>query len=243
MLHSTKIKWSFISAVIASFLWVIGDMFVAGFDVNPANYPLFSQTYANELDVNLAVLMLEGSTERLMFGGLIASMSAFLFLPGIWLAFQYFKDKNKPHAWITYGILVISVVLMPLGHSDFYYSGELFKAIYHTDPVAHPYLIDMAKGFTTVLYIAWGTAIIVLLGGWLLFSILVFMNKTILPRWAGLISPVFLTLYQVPLRMILPQSDLRGYLISAGFNLSYLIFFILLWVFFKKKLKNHLVEN
>lgn len=70
MNYSTKLKWSFISSIIASILWVIGDVFVAGFDVNPADYPLFSETYANELDVNLAVLMLEGSTNRLMFGGL-----------------------------------------------------------------------------------------------------------------------------------------------------------------------------
>lgn len=237
MNYSTKIKWSFISGIIASFLWVIGDMFVAGFDVNPADYPLFSETYADKLDVNLAVLMLEGSTDRLMFGGLIASMSAFLFLPGVWLACQYFKDQTKPYAWITYFILVISVVLMPLGHSDFYYSGELFKAIYHTDPIVHPYLLEMANGFTKVLYIAWGTAIIVLLGGWLMFSILVFMNKTKLPRWAGLLSPVFLTLYQLPIRMILPQSELRGYLISAGFNLSYLIFFILMAILFRRQLE------
>lgn len=237
MNYSTKIKWSFISGIIASILWVIGDVFVAGFDVNPADYPLFSQTYANEVDVNLAVLMLEGSTQRLMFGGLIASMSAFLFLPGVWLACQFFKDQNKPHALITYYILIISVVLMPLGHSDFFYSGELFKAIYYTDAIAHPYLLEMSRGFTEVLYIAWGTAIIVMLIGWLLFSVLVFMKKTTLPRWAGLLSPVFLTFFQIPIRLALPQSEFRGYLISAGFNLSYLIFFILVLVLFRKQLR------
>ncbi|MGL5276749.1 hypothetical protein [Myroides marinus] len=63
------------------------------------------------------------------------------------------------------------------------------------------------------------------------------MNKTKLPRWAGLLSPVFLTIFQLPIRMALPQSELRGYLISAGFNLSYLIFFILLAILFRKQLQ------
>ena len=234
MNYSTKIKWSFISALVASLLWVIGDILIVGFYIDPTKYPLFTDTYANELDTTLALLMIEGSTQRLMWGALIASMSAFLFLPAVWLAYQFFKDKTKPYAWITYFILVISVVLMPLGHADFYYSGELFKAIYHTDPVAHPYLIEMAEGFTTVLYIAWGTAIAVLLLGWLLFSIFVFMGKTVLPKWVGFISPVFITLYQQPIKFMLPDSLLKSWISAAGFNIAYLIFFILLFVFFRK---------
>ncbi|ULT25562.1 hypothetical protein KUH03_00670 [Sphingobacterium sp. E70] len=39
--------------------------------------------------------MLKGSSERLMFGALIASMTATLFLPGVWLAYQYFNDKSS----------------------------------------------------------------------------------------------------------------------------------------------------
>ncbi len=234
MTYSTKIKWSFISSIIASILWVVGDILIVGFHVDPAKYPLFTSTYVDQLDSTLALLMIEGSTERLMWGALIASMSAFLFLPGVWLAYQFFRDKTKASAWITYFILVISVVLMPLGHADFFYSGELFKAIYHTDPSAHPYLIEMATAFTKVLYIAWGTAIAVLLFGWLLFSIFVFSGKTILPKWVGFISPVFLALYQQPIKMLLPDGLLKAWISAAGFNIAYLIFFVLLFVFFRK---------
>lgn len=85
MNYSTKIKWSFVSALLASLLWVIGDILIVGFYVDPAKYPLFTTTYANELDSTLALLMIEGSTQRLMWGALIASMSAFLFLPAVWL--------------------------------------------------------------------------------------------------------------------------------------------------------------
>ncbi|WP_413511822.1 DUF6796 family protein [Myroides odoratus] len=234
MNYSTKIKWSFVSSIIASILWVIGDILIVGFQVDPSKYPLFTQTYAEELDTTLALLMIEGSSQRLMFGALIASMSAFLFLPAVWLAYQYFKDKAKSYAWITYFILILSVVLMPLGHAVFYYNGEIFKAIYHTDPIAHPYLLEVATGFTRVLYIAWGTAIAVLLLGWLLFSIGVFCGKTILPKWAGLISPVFITLYLQPIKILLPDSLLKAWISAAGFNIAYLIFFVILAIRFRK---------
>ena len=234
MQYVTKIKWSFISSLVASILWVVGDILIVGFYVDPTKYPLFTETYVDQLDSTLALLMIEGSTERLMWGALIASMSAFLFLPGVWLAYQFFKEKQKPHAWMTYFILVISVVLMPLGHADFFYSGELFKAIYYTDPSAHPYLIEMAVGFTKVLYIAWGTAIGILLCGWLLFSIFVFSGKTILPKWVGFISPVFLTLYQQPIKIMLPEGLAKAWISAAGFNLAYLIFFVLLFIYFRK---------
>lgn len=234
MNYSAKIKWSFISSIIASILWVVGDILIVGFHVDPTKYPLFTETYADQLDSTLVLLMIEGSTQRLMWGALIASMSAFLFLPAVWLAYQFFKDKTKPHAWITYFILVISVVLMPLGHADFYYCGELFKAIYHTDPSAHPYLIEVATGFTKVLYIAWGTAIAVLLFGWLLFSIMVFRGKTILPKWVGFFSPVFITLYEQPIKILLPDGLLKSWISAAGFNIAYLIFFILLVICFGK---------
>ena len=236
MEYQTKIKWSFISAIIASVCWVIGDIAIAGFEIIPEKYPLFSETYADQVDVEFAVLMLEGSTQRLMFGALIAAMTAILFLPGVWLAYQYVKDHSKWYAWGTYFILVLSVLLMPLGHAVFFYTGEIFKSIYNSPVAAHPYLLETAAGFMQMLYITWGTAIVVLLLGWFLFSVLIFLGKTTLPRWVGLISPVFLTIYQVPIKSILSASTFKDWLTAAGFNLSYLIFFLLLLIFFRKKL-------
>lgn len=234
MTYQVKIKWAFTCGIVGAVCWIIGDIFVAGFDVNTENYPLFSSTYSDQVDVGLATLMLEGSTSRLMFGALIAAMTATLFLPGVWLVYQYFKEKDKWYAWATYYLLVISVMLMPLGHAVFYFTGEIYKAIYNTDVIAHPYLLQIATGFQQAMYITWGTAIIMMLLAYLIFSILVFMGKTNLPKWAGCISPLFITIYQLPLKIILPPSDLRGWLGAAAFNIAYLIFFLFLLFFFKK---------
>ncbi|MCY4780045.1 hypothetical protein ORI89_10315 [Sphingobacterium sp. UT-1RO-CII-1] len=236
MTYHNKIKWAFIAGIIGAICWIIGDVYVAGFEVDPKDYPLFSETYADQVDVGLATLMLEGSTNRLMFGALIAAMTATLFLPCVWLVYQYFKEKEKWYTLGIYYLLIISVMLMPLGHAVFYFTGEIYKAIYNTDPIAHPYLLETAAGFQKAMYITWGTAIIIMLLAYLIFSILVFMGKTTLPRWAGFISPFFLTLYQLPFKMILPSSDLKGWLGAAAFNISYLIFLLLLWFFFRNRL-------
>lgn len=236
MQYSTKIKWAFVSAIIASICWIIGDIYVAGFEVNPSEYPLFSETYVDKVDVVFATLMLEGSTERLMFGALIASMTAVLFLPGVWLAYQFFLDKSKWYAWGTYFLLILSVLLMPLGHAVFFFTGEIYKSIYHTDKIAHPYLLETASGFMKVHYITWGTAIVVLLLSWLVFSVMVIAGKTILPKWVGFVSPVCIAVYQYPINYLLPSSHIKGYFVAAGFNIAYFIFFVILLIYFRKGL-------
>ena len=159
MEYRTKLKWSFISVIIASVCWMIDDIAIAGFEIIPAKHPSFSEIYADQMNVEFAALMLPGSTQRLMLGALIPAMTAILFLPGVWLA--------------------------------------------------HPYLLKTANGFMQTIYISWGTAIIVLLLGWFLFSVFIFLRKTGFSKWVGLISPVLLTIYQVPIKYILPASTLR----------------------------------
>lgn len=95
MNYQTKIKWAFASAIFAAICWIIGDMYVAGFEVNPDDYPLFSLKYTANVDIKFATLMLEELTQRLMFGVLITAMTAPFYLPGMWLMYQFFKDKTK----------------------------------------------------------------------------------------------------------------------------------------------------
>ncbi|MEN4762617.1 hypothetical protein ABEG63_19995 [Chryseobacterium sp. C39-AII1] len=49
----------------------------------------------------------------------------------------------------------MGAVLSPLGHAGFFYVGEIYKAIYHTDAAAHPYLLKTGRGFMKMLNIAW----------------------------------------------------------------------------------------
>ncbi len=235
MTYSQKISWAFVSAIAVSVCWLIGDIYVVGFKPDPGDYPLFSKDYADKVDVDLAVHMLTGSTQRLMFGALIGALTTPLLLPAMWLVYQFFPDRKKWYALLTYYVLLAGVTLSPLAHSGFFYVGEIHKAILHTDRSAHPYLLETAGGFTQMLHIAWISAISVLAAGWLLFTIFVFAGKTVLPRWAGLLTPVFLTFLQHPLVEFLP-GPLPALLSGAGFNIAYLLFFVFLLFAGKKRL-------
>lgn len=235
MKYSNKINWSFAAAVIVSVCWLIGDIYVAGFDPNPADYPLFSKTYADQVNVEFATLMLEGSTARLMFGALIGALTGPLLIPASWLVYQFFKDTQKWYAVFVYWVLLAGAVLSPLGHAGFFYVGEIYKAVYHTDQVSHPYLLDTGKAFMKMLNIAWGAAIGVLAIGWISFAVCILLNKTLLPWWMALLTPFVLTMFIIPVKNMLPL-PYSGWVGGAIFNIAYLIFFSSLLFLFRGKL-------
>ncbi|MGE8513555.1 MAG: DUF6796 family protein [Chryseobacterium culicis] len=237
MKFSAKINWSFAAAIAVSVCWIIGDVYVAGFDPDPSDYPLFSKTYADQVNVEFATLMLEGSTSRLMFGALIGALTGPLLLPVTWLVYQFFKDTQKWYAVFVYWILLAGAVLSPLGHAGFFYVGEIYKVVYHTDSVAHPYLLETGRGFMKMLNIAWGMAIGVLAVGWVSFAVCIFLNKTLLPGWMALLTPFVLTLCIIPIKRLLPL-PFSGWVGGAIFNIAYLTFFSSLLFIFRKKLLN-----
>ncbi|MFT4031832.1 MAG: hypothetical protein QM669_05395 [Siphonobacter sp.] len=236
--YSTKVTCAFVAAIVVSSCWLVGDIYLVGFKPEPDSYPLFSKQYAGKVDVDMAIHMLTGSTQRLMFGALIGALSAPLLLPTMWLVYQFFGNRAKWYALLTYYLLLAGAVLSPLAHAAFFYVGEIYKAILHTDKVAHSYLLETATSFNQMLHIAWITAICVLAMGWLSLTISIFAGKTVLPRWMGLLTPVFITLYQQPIVDNLPEPA-SALLSGAGFNIAYLLFFILLYVLFRNKLNDN----
>lgn len=235
MNYTTKINGAFTAAIIVSLCWLIGDIYVAGFDPNPADYPLFSKTYSDQADVEFATLMLEGSTPRLMFGALIGALTAPLLLPATWLAYCFFRDTKKWYAIAIYWTLLVGAVLSPLGHAGFFYVGEIYKAVYHTDVASHPYLLETGRGFMKMLNIAWGAAIGVLAIGWIGFAICILLKKTLLPGWMALLTPFVLTLFIIPIKSLLPL-PYSGWVGGAIFNIAYLLFFSTLLLLFRKRL-------
>ncbi len=156
--------------VFAALCWITGDFLIVGFTLNPSKYPLLSQTYASQIkDIDLATLMLSGSTARLMWGALIAVFSVpFYLLSLIFIGFAY----------------------APLGHASFFYVGEIYKTILNTDVSAHPQLLQTADGFMKVLKINLSVSLIITGFGWLLFGITVATGKTSLKRNSFWINPI-----------------------------------------------------
>lgn len=203
--------------------------------LNPNDYPLFSKTYATQVDAVLSTLMLEGSTTRLMFGALIGSLTGPMLLPAMWLVSQCFKDSEKWYAISVYWIFLTGAVLSPIAHVGFFYVGEMYKAIYSTNPHSHHYLLNTGKTFVQMLNITWGTAVSFLAIGWISFTVCIFLKKTILPKWMLFMTPIALIIIIGPIGNILPL-PYSGWINGAIFNISYSVFFFILLMFFRKKI-------
>ena len=235
--YRTKINWAFIAAIIVSVLWLIGDISIVGFQPDPKDYPLFSQKYADKVDVSIAIHMLTGSTRRLMFGALVGALSAPLLIPTMWLVYQFFIDKQKLLSLVTFYILIIGAVLSPLAHASFFYVGEIYKTIHTTNDVTQQLkLLAVAQGFEKMLFISWTTAISFLAIGWGMLFVSILMKKALLPKWFAFLTPLMITMYVMPITIVLPK-PFSGWVGGAAFNISYLAFFIVLFIYFKRKLK------
>lgn len=71
-----------LAGLTAAVCWSIADMLLVGFTIEPQNYPLFSQTFASEFGGNLdiALLMLAASEQRLFWGVLPATFSLVFYI-------------------------------------------------------------------------------------------------------------------------------------------------------------------
>lgn len=75
-----RIRASIVAGILGALCWVSGDLLLVGFELKPEKYPTFSETYADLLDPELFTLMLEASTQRLVWGVLLATFSLWLYL-------------------------------------------------------------------------------------------------------------------------------------------------------------------
>lgn len=146
MKHQTKINLAFLSAIIAAICWLIGDIYLLGYGTNPDTYPLFSQEYADKVNVQMATMMLGGTTKQLLFGALIGLLTVPLYLPAVWLAYQFFGNAKKWYAILCYWLLLAGVTLQGFGHAAFFQLGEMYRTILHTDKSAHSYLFTEQNG-------------------------------------------------------------------------------------------------
>lgn len=209
------------SGLLASLCWIVGDILIVGFTPAPQNYPLLSQTYASQIDVDLATLMLSGSTNRLMWGALVAVFSMPLYLYALSAISQLIKRKFMMPVFV---LMLFGFAYMPLGHAGFFYVGEIYKAILSTDISAHPQLLETAGGFVKILTIVWAASIGITALAWIVFAVFVARGKTLLKRSAVWLNPIVFVFAIFLLTFILP-SPIKDYIGCAVFNIANFMFF------------------
>lgn len=221
-----------LSGVFASLCWIIGDLLIVGFTPAPEKYPLLSEIYTSQIDVGLATLMLSGSTNRLMWGALIAVFSVPFYLYATFAVSYLIKRKFMMPVFL---LLLLGFAYAPLGHAAFFYVGEIYKAVINTDVSAHAQLLQTVAGFVRILKICWTVSVGFTAVGWLVFGIMVASGKTLLKRSAVWFNPIIFFI-GIGLLSLLPPFPLKDQIGCAIFNEAHLVFFaMLLFIVLRKR--------
>lgn len=236
--HRRALRAAYIG-LLASLSWVIADLLLVGFTPQPAQYPLLSTTYASQLDVDFAVLMLSGSTPRLMAGALLATFTIPLYLYSCFSLLSLVHRRPRPYLAVP---LLVGFAYAPLAHASFFYVGEIYKTLLQTPPTAHAALLTCGAHFTLLLKITWLTSLSLTFIGWGIWGFLICTSRTAFPRRAAWLNPLtffFLLLLLVPLF----PSPLHDLLACAIFNEAHFLFFLSLLLFIKKSSTTHSVPT
>lgn len=215
---------SLIAGLISAICWLIGDVFLVGFDIEEAKYQNFLKNTSIK-NKKMAVLMLSGSTPRLRFGALIANFSIPFMLASV---FALYKLAN-PSPWATAAVTILGIgfCISPVAHVAFYYVGTLCKSLHEEYRQGKPIGKsgeELVNEYVCFLDITWRAAIGITFTGWILYTALILLGKTSFPSLFGLLTPLIIS----PIAGLLSAKLKLGspYLNGAGFNVGLATFFL-----------------
>jgi hypothetical protein len=222
-----NIRLSIAAGMIAALMWSVADMLLVGFIPRPDAYPLFSQLLSSQINIELALLMLDGSPQRLMWGICLATLSVFLYLIAVY-AIYHSLPKNKLGLIAVYS-LFIGYSLSPIGHAGFGYIGLLAQSMHQMSADELFAQIILFRQFEQLLNIHWLASVAASTIGWLLVFVLILLGHTSLPRKLALFSPILTAPLLAYACSFFPTQLVAVLLGCACLNISQLLFFIL-WI-------------
>lgn len=218
-----RVRLGLCSGVIAAFLWIVADMLLVGFIPRPETHTLFSRDLSAQLDGELALLMLDASPQRLLWGVYLATFSVafyILALHGVW----HLLASGRWRIVFVF-LLLLGYALSPLGHAGFAYVGLQAQGMLLIPPEFLKSSIANFNLFVQLLYAHWAASVGASALGWIGVGILTLVGKTQLPRWAIFFNPLPVALV-IMLVCSLFETSLVAVLIGcASFNLAQWIFF------------------
>lgn len=214
---------SLVSGLISGICWLIGDIFLVGFDAEPEKYKSFLQNTKIK-DKDMAVLMLSGSVPRLRFGALIANFS----IPFMLFSIFSLYTLATPSIWVTISAVLLGIAfsISPVAHVAFYYVGTLCKSLFEdhqSGKAQNSFGENLVNEYRLFMNITWGAAVGITFLGWIVYTILIFSGQTTFPRFFGLLTPLVLSPVAGVLTSVLKIG--RPYLNGAGLNIGLSIFF------------------
>jgi hypothetical protein len=227
------IKLSALSGVLCGITWTIGDILLVGYRPDLGAYPVIAQSPLIR-DKDVAVVMLSGSTGRLMAGALIAAFTIPFMFFALYHIWRMIQSGGRRIAAAAMAVLFVAFTWSPLAHAAYFYAGEACKTAIRMDPAAAEPVLALAAVFIDMIYITWFPAIILTGIGWLLVSLIILRGKTRFPRLFGLLTPLPLSCLFALIYSIAPDL-LPVSLSGAGFNVAATIFYTLTTVFCFRK--------
>ena len=210
----------------AAVCWAAADMLLVGFVPAPEKYPLLSQTLAADLDgkADLALLMLDGSPERLFWGVLPATFSAALYLAAAFGVYRLMRRSGA--AACCFALLFAAYALSPLGHAGFYYLGMSAQTLPSAASADYALLLAQFAAFYRMLAVHWWASVGCAAAAFLILLVQTLRGQTRLPCAAAwLFNPLPVGLAVGLSCSLFPHSPVAAAVGGATFNLAQLVFF------------------
>ncbi|MEM7153074.1 MAG: DUF6796 family protein [Myxococcota bacterium] len=224
-----------VGAALGALMLIAGDVLILGNPVDPAAHPLFTEVYADQLAPELSLPLVSAPTDALVAARLLIAACVPLLCCGVWLTARTLRMAEGWYRTASFAALFAAVVLSPLLHSTLAFVGEVLKLVEHTEPSAHPALLETANTFIMVFYVGWGLAMLLFTVAWLNVAVMVFRGRTSLPRWSGITTPLFGMMIVIAIINVLPDG-VSAPVSGAGLSIAYLLFFTLLGTVFRGRL-------
>jgi hypothetical protein len=216
-------KLSSISGILSGITWTVGDILLVGFKPDLSAYPAIAQSDII-VDKQVAAVMLEGSTGRLMSGALIAAFTVPLMIFALYHIYRMLKPAGRVFPLFCVTALFVAFTWSPLAHASFFYVGEACKTALQMDAANAEPVFLMAATFIDMLNITWAAAIGLTGIGWLLVSAAILRGKTGFPRFFAFLTPLPLSVLFIGLYYAVPNI-IPDALAGAGFNVAAIIFY------------------
>ncbi len=221
---------SLTAGLISGICWLIGDIFLVGFEIEEEKYKDFLQNTKIK-NKRMAVLMLTGSVRRLRFGALIANFS----IPFMLFSVFSLYSLTKPAPWATVAAVLLGVgfCISPVAHVAYYYVGTLCKKLFEDYQQGQPSSDSggtLVNEYVFFLDITWYAAIGITALGWIVYTVLILLGQTVFPPLFFLLTPLIIS----PLALLLVSKLKIGkpYLNGAGFNVGLTVFFIATLIYY-----------
>jgi hypothetical protein len=208
-------------------IYAIGDVLLLAGKANITNHPKLTPHIKI---LSSAEKMVELSHWRFMWGGLLGVFATPLVIIGflqIGMSARIAESLMFP----PFLLFALAAIVGAFVHGSFIYLVEYVQALDKVSDDSQFVIIEMLKRHRKIMIATYGFLLVCILIASVWFSIAVGMDKTYYPVWMAAFNPVTLFGIWMFIKRFLP-SIVQDWTEGAGFNIAYLLFFILTTITF-----------